>query len=138
TTGAQIHILIPGRALLLSIPWQSDRTIHLLNVYASNDPSDNQCFWTQLSDIWELNKPLIPKANIMLNDFNLIEDELDRFPPHADHAKAVTELNALKTRLNLYDSWCATYPDTRDFSFYQGSTGSQSRIDRIYTSRNLL
>ncbi|EKM50886.1 uncharacterized protein PHACADRAFT_103486, partial [Phanerochaete carnosa HHB-10118-sp] len=130
--------LVTGRAILLSIPWQNDCTLHLLNVYAPNDPTENQRFWSQLLEHWTTNHSPPPKADIMLGDFNLVEDKLDRLPLHADHAGAVAELNALKTCLGLYNGWHTTYRNKREFSFLQGSTGSQSCIDHIYASYTLL
>ncbi|EKM48762.1 uncharacterized protein PHACADRAFT_33754 [Phanerochaete carnosa HHB-10118-sp] len=110
-TNAHVRTLVPGRAILLSIPWQNDRTLHLLNVYAPNDPTENQHFWSQLLEHWTTNHSPLPKADIMLGDFNLVKDELDCLPPYADHIRAVVELNALKTCLGLYNGWHTTYPD---------------------------
>lgn len=75
--GIQQVDIIPGRAMLLTLPWHSDLTITILNVYAPNAHNENQQFWETLELKWvNLN---LPMPDIMLGDFNLVEDAIDRF-----------------------------------------------------------
>ena len=134
--GVTCEEIIPGRAILASIPWHANSTIKILNVYAPNDPPNNEKFWSSLNEITSSNPHL--KPDIMLGDFNLVEDSLDRLPCHPDDPNAVAALGELKGNLNLIDGWRRTFPDKRDYSHQHTPNASQGRIDRIYISNNLI
>ena len=51
---------------------------------------------------------------------------------HKDAGQAAEALHALKESLGMCDGWRLTNGATKEFSYLQASTGSQSRIDRIY------
>jgi exonuclease III len=129
--------LIPGRALLVQIPWRNSRETKrtILAVYAPNPSSENRDFWTELTNIFKRRD--IPKPDFMMGDFNIVEDALDRIPAHADDNAAVEELRKLKTNLNLVDGWRNDNPNGKAYSFLQSATGIQSRIDRIYVTRQV-
>jgi exonuclease III len=134
--GIQQVDIIPGRAMLLTLPWHSDLTITILNVYAPNAHNENQQFWETLELKWvNLN---LPMPDIMLGDFNLVEDAIDRLPSHADPFGAINALDNFRSFLQLKDGWRTTWPTKRAFSFLQTSTAVQSRIDRIYASNNII
>ena len=78
------------------------------------------------------------RPNVMLGDFNLVEDSLDRLPCHPDDAGAVSALGELKGNLNLIDGWRHTHPDRREYTHQHAPNTSQGRIDRIYIARDLL
>src|SRR5229473_2827867 len=73
----------------------------------------------------------------MLGDFNLVEDALDRLPSHEDAPGPVSKLDSFKSKIHLQDGWRTFNPTGREFSFLQHSTGAQSRIDRIYTTKEV-
>ncbi|KAG1764439.1 Endonuclease/exonuclease/phosphatase [Suillus occidentalis] len=136
TSGVKTHELVPGRALLIIIPWRKDDTFKILVIYAPNDPQNNQYFWENvMSKLRGL-----PHPDVMLGDFNLVEDALDRLPPKQDSSGPTSKLKELRTRLRLRDGWRTENPDTLQYTFaqsaYQG--GRQSRIDRIYIKEDLL
>ncbi|KAF9782884.1 Endonuclease/exonuclease/phosphatase [Thelephora terrestris] len=128
--------IIPGRAILAKIRWHGNTTIKILNIYAPNDTANNEAFWEKLRDLTS-RKPEW-KPDVLLGDFNVVEDSLDRLPCHPDNASAVAALGELKSHLNLIDGWRRTHPDKREYSHTQSSNTSQSRIDRIYISNDLL
>ncbi|KAL6297755.1 Endonuclease/exonuclease/phosphatase [Sparassis latifolia] len=128
--------IIPGRALFLTIPWHGNLNLKILNIYAPNGASENEHFWSDLQSAWE--EKHLPPPDILLGDFNIVEDSLDRLPCHPDNASAVSALTDLHLKFNLQDGWRMTFPDSKAFSFLQPSTGSQSRIDRIYTSPHII
>ncbi|KAK0217785.1 Endonuclease/exonuclease/phosphatase [Armillaria fumosa] len=113
--------IIPGRAIMIKLPWHHTLTITILTVYALNDPKENKQFW----------------ENFMLGDTNIVEDMIDRLPCHKDNTKATQALSELKNLLQLKDGWRETNPTSIGFTFMQSSTGSQSRIDRIYIANEL-
>ncbi|KAG1789814.1 Endonuclease/exonuclease/phosphatase [Suillus plorans] len=136
TTGIKMHQLIPGRALLSVIPWRDDNPIKILAIYAPNDTQQNQYFWDHVQS--KLRS--LPKPNIMLGDFNIVEDALDRLPPKADPPGPSTLLHELKTHLHLKDGWRHENPDSLIYTFAQSALqgGSQSRINHIYLDSELL
>ncbi|KAG1863878.1 Endonuclease/exonuclease/phosphatase [Suillus subluteus] len=128
--------LIPGRALITHLPWTKGAQISILTVYAPNEPSKNQLFWEELHTKLEG----LPTPDIMLGDFNIVEDALDRIPSKQDNEYAVESLMCLKLCLDMRDGWRAENPDSLEFTFTQSRAqgGRQSRIDRIYVSEDFL
>ena len=134
--GVTCEVLIPGRAILATIPWHAGSTMKVLNVYAPNSPCNNELFWEELDVITSTNASRRP--DVMLGDFNLVEDSLDRIPCHPDSANAVAALGVLKGNLDLVDGWRRTFPDRREYSHLHTPNASQGRIDRIYVTSDLL
>ncbi|PPR01210.1 hypothetical protein CVT24_006120 [Panaeolus cyanescens] len=126
----------PGRAMILSLPWREEEIIHILGIYAPNPVSEQIDFWEKLKNKI-LSDPEIPNPDFMIGDFNMVENKLDRLPPHADDRRILEQFHTLKDELNLSDTWRAENPTERKFTYLQKSTGSQSRIDRIYTNMGL-
>ncbi|KAF5378615.1 hypothetical protein D9615_007186 [Tricholomella constricta] len=129
--------VVPGRALLVQIPWKNSRetTRTILAIYAPNDPAENKELWVTLQRAFRNNR--LPNPDFMIGDFNIVEDALDRIPAHEDDANAVEELRTLKSQLNLMDGWRAENGDEKAYSYLQSTTFSQSRIDRIYINPEL-
>ena len=128
--------VIPGRAILAMIPWHGDTVLKILNIYAPNDTKNNENFWAQLNEIL-MDHPHL-KPNIMLGDFNLVEDSLDRLPCHPDDTTAVASLGELKSNTDLVDGWHCTHPDKYKYTHTHIPNASQGRIDRIYMRNTLL
>ena len=136
TDGISCATLIPGRAILAMIPWHANSIIKVLNVYAPNDTRENESFWETLNEIIEDDPSL--KPDVMLGDFNIVEDSLDRLPCHPDNPNAIAALGELKYNLDLVDGWRQTYPDRREYSHQHTPNASQGRIDRVYITNTLL
>ncbi|KAF9561169.1 DNase I-like protein, partial [Agrocybe pediades] len=129
--------LIPGRAIHVTVPWKAENTrVNILAIYAPNAPADNAAFWTNLTNIYRTNNH--PPPDILLGDFNMIEDMIDRMPAHPDAGATVRSLLDFKADHGLSDGWRTTNPTKIDFTYVQSSnvngTNSMSRIDRIYTT----
>ncbi|EIW54961.1 DNase I-like protein, partial [Trametes versicolor FP-101664 SS1] len=118
--------IVPGRAMMLDLQWSEQRRLRLLNVYGPNDPSENAAFWDKLREA------RMPRLDVMAGDFNVVEDGLDRIPVRMDAPRAVKALADLVSWLSMLDGWRSENPQTKGFTFMQPSTGSQSRLDRIY------
>jgi len=73
---------------------------------------------------------------LVVEDFNLITDEQDRSPPHADDLGLTTKWNELEIGNELVDRWRFFHPNDRQFTYAQAD--SLGRIDRMYVERNLL
>ncbi|EIW61240.1 DNase I-like protein, partial [Trametes versicolor FP-101664 SS1] len=121
--------IVPGRAILTSIPWAEDRTLKILNIYAPNDATDNEAFWVRLGN------ERLGRIDFLLGDFNLVEDRADRVPQREDPERPREALQALCEKLDLIDGWRSSNPLAPRYTFLQESTSSQSRLDRIYVKR---
>ncbi|KJA27412.1 hypothetical protein HYPSUDRAFT_74910 [Hypholoma sublateritium FD-334 SS-4] len=128
------HNLIPGRALMTTIPWHRDKSLTVLNIYAPNNHQENARFWEIIND--ELRGK--PTPDVILGDFNMVEDALDRLPPHCDPTTSVEKLAELMTSLQLVDGWRTANPDTLQYTYSQTirQGASHSRIDRIYLNKD--
>ncbi|KAI0312818.1 Endonuclease/exonuclease/phosphatase, partial [Amylostereum chailletii] len=124
--GVTLTEIIPGRAILLRIPWHGSMILQVLNIYAPNSPADNTNFWNTL-----------PRPDIVLGDFNLVEDAIDRIPCHADADAPVEALNAFMHGFHLHDGWRSSNPMSKAFTFVPPNNAYQSRLDRIYTTHRI-
>jgi ribonuclease HI/exonuclease III len=125
--------VIPGRALLITIPWHDKLRVTILAVYAPNSPAENKAFWELLNLKWREGN--LPFPDIFLGDYNVVEAEIDRLPAHSDNTDTVSALSHLKSLFGMTDGWRDQYGDKRAFTFQQrrqNSTTVRSRIDRIY------
>ncbi|KAA1476633.1 DNase I-like protein, partial [Dentipellis sp. KUC8613] len=135
TSTCRATTLIPGRALALTLKWHGDENITMISIYAPNDASLHQEFWTNVTDACTMHN--IPKPDFVLGDFNLVEDAIDRAPTHTDATPATDTLRDARIRLGIQDTWRHTYPDTKLFTYTSNHNHhfAQSRLDRIYTAR---
>lgn len=135
---ADIHMkeIVPGRAAYINMHWHAEKQITILNVYAPNGATDNQDFWKKLKSEYENNRH--PKPDIVLGDFNLVEEAVDRLPAREDPDGPVQELKALLQHLDVYDGWRLAEPTAADFTFPQRGSQQRSRLDRIYTRDPLI
>ncbi|TFK91866.1 DNase I-like protein, partial [Polyporus arcularius HHB13444] len=136
TEDIKITEIVPGRAAILSFRWTGDRVLRILNVYAPNGATENGEFWEVIDQ--KLANMRGRNPEVLLGDFNIVEDSMDRLPPHGDQESAVEKLGRLIGRLGMSDGWRRNNPNGRAFSYLQVASGSQSRIDRIYVSDELM
>ncbi|KAF8633797.1 hypothetical protein AX17_004355 [Amanita inopinata Kibby_2008] len=129
-------VIIPGRAIMITMKQYANKPLRILNIYAPNSPADNLLFWEQINTIF-LNRR-IPKPHVMLGDFNLVENAIDRIPAHCDTDSTVESLQNLTSTFGLIDGWRHTFPNRLEFTYHQNTPPTQSRLDRIYLTRFLL
>src|SRR6266850_1786257 len=131
--------LIPGRALLLKLKWLESEETSILNIYAPTDKSSHLVFWNTLSELLRDVNLNPPHLDLMLGDFNVTEDLIDRAPARADNKSASDALRQLRLAWGMQDSWRHTFPTQREFTFraHTNEHISESRLDRIYTSNRL-
>ncbi|KIY46288.1 DNase I-like protein [Fistulina hepatica ATCC 64428] len=140
---ASYETIVPGRAVLVSLPWSDERPLNILAVYAPNlnkysDAGENlnALFWKEI--ILKLEElPHTPNIDILLGDTNMVEDGIDWLPMHIDNAAASDALDDFKLMYNLSDGWRQAHPTERAYTYHQKATGSKSRIDRIYTTEGI-
>ncbi|THU86744.1 DNase I-like protein [Dendrothele bispora CBS 962.96] len=124
--------IIPGRALCVTIPWHAQLRLNVLAIYAPNDPGSSREFWNNLDLLWKSKR--LPIPDVMLGDFNFVEDQVDRLPHHTNEQHLLEAFTNLRFNLNLKDGWRCTYPDTKSYTYVHTTEASLSRIDRIYLS----
>lgn len=120
---------------MLELEWHQQSKLNVLAVYAPNSPTESQSFWVDLRNYWE-NNGLI-KPDVMMGDFNVVEDSIDRLPGHPDNVTTVEALQNLRYFFELEDGCRIQNPSMQNFTFHQTSTDSRSRIDRIYTTERI-
>src|SRR5215469_3144469 len=132
TETVRFESLILGRAALLEIEWREGETLNLLNVYVPNVnvPAENAHFWSTLQDV--IVRERCPKIDLMLGNFNMTEDTIDRMPTRRDPVEPCQGLARFKAKFNLSDGWRETHPNEKAYTFVQTGTGSRARLDRIY------
>ncbi|KIJ55067.1 hypothetical protein M422DRAFT_241148 [Sphaerobolus stellatus SS14] len=127
--------IIPGRALLLMLPWHNEQTLNILNIYAPNPHNENKDFWSNLHKKWQDDG--LPMVHLMLGDFNMVEDSIDRLPAHNDPPGPREALAKFKSVFKLIDGWCRENPDTIAHTWHQNQRDIHSRIDRIYSNEDI-
>ena len=127
--------IIPGRVILIEIPWNENDKLRIMNVYAPARNTEKAAFWNRLLETIENDENLRP--DIILGDFNIVENpEIDRLNNRrgADPAEARNTLADLTVELNLVDRWRRRHPRKRGYTFCRDT---QSRLDRIYMNEDL-
>lgn len=122
--------IVPGRAITLNIPWYNDQDIKILAVYAPNAPREIRDFWKSIQNKINTNPSL--KPNVVLGDFNLVEDAINRIPNKPDDFQTTETLREFKIRHKLVDGWRKANLKEKGYTWARDSDGTQSRIDRIY------
>lgn len=129
------EVIKPGRAMQITMRWTATRKISILNVYAPNDATENARFWDELRTWYEEHGRM--KPDIMMGDFNVVEDSMDRLPARMDPYRATAALGAFCSRINVIDTWRRAHPTERMFTYHQTGGSIQSRLDRIYVKQAL-
>ncbi|KAF6759472.1 Endonuclease/exonuclease/phosphatase, partial [Ephemerocybe angulata] len=134
--------VIAGRALMVSVPWRTETgKLHILGVYAPNDPERNGRFWDDIAKVYDDN-PDWPHPDFLVGDLNMVEEARDREPPSACRAATALALSNLLVKFSLVDGWRRENPNLTRFTWRSKATtgpqaGCRSRIDRIYIKNTL-
>ncbi|KAI0653671.1 Endonuclease/exonuclease/phosphatase, partial [Cubamyces menziesii] len=123
--------IIPGRVLMLDLNWPEEQPLRIVNVYGPNVARENAALWDTLRTdrLGAGNR----QVDVLLGDFNIVDDPIDRLPARQDSACAVDALRGLVDELRVRDGWREQNPNTKSFTYLHAANGSQSRLDRIYT-----
>ncbi|KAI9061227.1 hypothetical protein FKP32DRAFT_1613341 [Trametes sanguinea] len=124
TAAGGVAFIVPGRAMMLTLPWGKTRTLNILNVYAPNNTSENAGFWTNLNERWERDRSFRP--DVVLGDFNVVESAMDRLPSHCDPERAVQALGNFVRRTKVADTWRKANPTSRVYTYLHSGTGVHS------------
>ncbi|KDQ32578.1 hypothetical protein PLEOSDRAFT_1098576 [Pleurotus ostreatus PC15] len=134
--------IIPGRALIVKAQIHGGKKLSVLGVYAPNSVTKNADFWDQIRLYFE-SRPNERRPDLLIGDFNVVEEAIDRMPAKLERNAATEALDKLKLELRLRDGWRTTYPDSARFTFTQtrlkeDDAPAMSRIDRIYVTNRIL
>ncbi|KAF9018855.1 DNase I-like protein, partial [Hymenopellis radicata] len=129
--------VVPGRGLVVAVPWHGDDVMKVMVGYAPNAPKENAAYWRTCRTYMVENPEWKPDA--LCIDGNIAPTALDRLPAHEDDREAVEAMNEFLRECDLVDGWREENPDTAAFTFMQTtSCPSSSRIDRICIKRSRL
>ena len=119
--------LIPGRVLLLMLDWHNDQRLTILTIHAPNSPHAHPQFWSEIENKINDNPH---RPDLLLGDFNIIEDAMDRAPAHEDYEPlAVVDcLRDLHNAIGIQDTWHLENPTTCMYTS-AGNANSLSRLD---------
>jgi len=127
--------LIPGRMSRLQILTKDENGLDIINIYAPNNNAEKAQFYetvyTILTELEDLEEP------ILMGDFNFVESAIDRAPQHEDDKNVTENFTKIRKKLELYDGWREHSPLEKQYTFFQETPGSASRIDRIYIHEKL-
>ncbi|KAI0667434.1 Endonuclease/exonuclease/phosphatase, partial [Trametes maxima] len=130
-TSPKVMEIVKGQVVLLEISWSERESLKIMNIYGPNDTNENGTLWEKLENEHE------GRINILLGDFNIVEEAADRIPAREDGQRATKALESLKRKWGVADGWRMTNPGKRAFTFHQKNATSQSRLDRIYIRNSL-
>ena len=127
---------IQGRALAVPLT-ANDFTCLVIGVYAPSDGGRRIAFYDSLFEkLSDLNF-YDYSCSVLMGDFNVCNSNLDRSHQTIDRRQGWPELEKILVLLNLHDVFRIKYPNTKFYTFFSNPHGTQSRIDRIYTTLNL-
>ncbi|EPS97654.1 hypothetical protein FOMPIDRAFT_1031892 [Fomitopsis schrenkii] len=134
--GVKQSDLIPGRAIYLEMKWHKDSHLRILNIYAPNTKEEQLAFWPEIAA--KMRNKHLPTPDVILGDFNVVEEAIDRLPVREDDNARVEALREFIRPTGLIDGWRLTEPTTKDYTFPVRGSMSRSRLDRIYVPKVLL
>ena len=122
------EILIPNRASQLKVKWGESQEVKLINIYTPNNEESKIKFFEKLASMTRNNKQ---KDLFVMGDFNCIENDIDRSPPHKDNESVVASLRNITTINTLLDVWRIQNPTnkTSPFFIYHGNDGADEKAN---------
>ncbi|KAI1781840.1 Endonuclease/exonuclease/phosphatase [Ganoderma leucocontextum] len=130
------RVIAPGRASEIRIHWRNNAPLTIHNVYAPNPARENEMMWRSLNDAYQTGEDG-RGPDFLVGDFNMVDDAMDRLPMHSDDGAQTHALRTLCVQADMVDGWRRENPSERAYTYLQTSTESQSRIDRIYVTREM-
>ncbi len=136
---AKMVVVVPGRAIQLTLTCQGGDEMTLLCLYAptSSGAAERTQFYKEVLQYYE-EHPNCARPHLMAGDFNNVEDAIDRLPVGEGPDQTIGALDDLKVGLGMMmaDGWRLTNPTKREYTFHRGTGHNAvfSRLDRIYTT----
>ena len=130
-----LHVLVPGRAIMLKIKWPEDKDIKIINIYAPVQDHKQPAFWAKIETERQMKN--LSHPNFLLGDFNITEELIDRSPPSTDNRVATDTLRDIRLSWEVQDQWRHDHPNETLYTCrsMRDRKISLSRLDRIYIAR---
>lgn len=96
-----LHILVPGRAMMIQLKWPENNPLSIINIYAPVKKHEQPEFWATIET--ERRESHLPCPDFLLGDFNLTEDALDRAPPKHNNRQAADTLRDIRLLWEIQD-----------------------------------
>ncbi|KZW00138.1 hypothetical protein EXIGLDRAFT_604753, partial [Exidia glandulosa HHB12029] len=136
TDDAKSWVIIPGRAMVVSVNWHLGEKLTLLAVYAPNTAKEQSEFWPKILETLK-KKSHIPKPKFLLGDCNNVDSPMDRFPAHLNDTDLSVEFLELRAYLGVDDGWRLSNPGKVGYSWRCADRTKHSRIDKIFVTHDL-
>jgi hypothetical protein len=123
-----------GRALGIALSIDKDlrHKTKILVLYSPNTEREKMAFWQNLP------QEVLNQSDIVLGDFNMVCNILDRNPPTPDPPQVVRIVSAKLQDAGLIDGWRQSKPESRAYTHMQSNQYlSTGRIDRIYCTKKV-
>ena len=121
-----------GQILKVKVRMDGADSIIVTGLYAPNLETEKMDFFHKM---WALEGD--KRSDIILGDFNMCEDALDRNPSREDPPRVVEAFHQMRQG-RLFDQWRIVNPDKREFTFWSSNKlQSASRLDKILTTTKI-
>ncbi|KAG1836344.1 Endonuclease/exonuclease/phosphatase, partial [Suillus tomentosus] len=127
-------ILIPGRLSVLSFKNTEAQQFDIINLYSPNDTTPKKTFYKKVLRKLSSQQWTNP---ILIGDFNMVEQAIDRFPEHPDDNGLTRLVGQIINKLDVVDGWRHENDEARDYSFTKMNPLATARLDRIYVSQKI-
>jgi len=108
---------------MLKIKWLEACKTTLLNIYVPTNRAEQEPFWNEVDAARRGKHLTCPE--IVLGDFNVTEDKIDRVPAHADNKTTAEALRNIRQSWEIQDAWRHMHPNEQAFTYWAGSGDQQ-------------
>jgi exonuclease III len=128
-------ILIQGRLSVLTFKNTETQTFNIINLYSPNDLRLKKEFYKRVLQIISSQQWENP---ILIGDFNMVEQAIDRLPEHQDDNALTKRVNQIINKLEVVDGWRKDEEEAREYTYSQKTPFAAARIDRIYVAKQII
>ncbi|KAI9065872.1 DNase I-like protein, partial [Trametes sanguinea] len=142
-TGVETEVVVPGRAMQVTLPWRGGDKRTLLCIYAptSDGARARATFYKEVKEYY-IAHPETARPDLMAGDFNNVEAQVDRYPLQARADESVEQLKELKAFLGIGegDGWRRRNQTEKAYTFHRGlgESATMARLDRIYVRESMM
>ena len=107
-------------------------SLNLVNIYAPKSVSDRKAFFENLHNHF------LSRSDLIIGeDFNCVDNSLDKFRSNDVHTTDKKSLCSLRSDFSLFDIWRKHHPCVVSFTWSNSGKTQASRLDRFLVSRLL-
>jgi exonuclease III len=94
---------------MLKLKWLEACETSILNIYVPTNRAEQEPFWNEVEATRR--EKCLTHPQIVLGDFNITEDKIDRVPAHADNKAATKALRNIRQSWEIQDMWRHAHPN---------------------------